>query len=136
MQERNRTMGNTRPPSPGPFVLACEMFVGDDVVNAYGEDLGRIAHIILDVFHGKVVYAVLAYGGVFGIGEKLFAVPWSALRLDAERRCFVLDIPKDGLERTHGFDREHWPAMADPAWAHEVHDAYGAAPYWEGGARL
>jgi hypothetical protein len=129
-------MGSAHRSSPGPFVLSCETFVGDDVVNAGGEDLGRIAHIVLDVFHGKVVYAVLACGGVFGIGEKLFAVPWSALTLDAGRRCLVLDIPKDRLERAGGFDREHWPAMADPAWARELHDAYGAAPYWEDGARL
>jgi len=91
--------------SPGPYVLSCDTFLGDDVVNARGEALGKIAHVVLDVSQGKVAYAVLAYGGVFGIGEKLFAVPWSALVLDAERRCFVLDIPKERLDDWEGGER-------------------------------
>jgi hypothetical protein len=89
-------------------VLPCDTLVGDDVVNAGGEALGRIAHIVLDVSQGKVAYAVLAHGGVFGIGEKLFAVPWSAFVPDAERGCFVLDIQKERLEKARGVDRERW----------------------------
>jgi hypothetical protein len=37
---------------------------------------------MLDVNNGKIAYAVLSCGGVAGIGEKLFAIPWKALKLD------------------------------------------------------
>jgi hypothetical protein len=37
---------------------------------------------MLDMHSGKVVYAVLPFGGFLGLGEKLFAVPWNALVLD------------------------------------------------------
>ena len=34
---------------------------------------------MLDMNTGQVAYAVLAFGGFLGMGEKLFAVPWPAL---------------------------------------------------------
>jgi hypothetical protein len=86
--------------------------------------------VMLDVPSGRIAYGVLARGGVFGIGERLFAIPWDALTLDASRKCFVLDVDRDRLERAPGFDRDHWPAMADPHWAERVHRHYGVPPYW------
>ena len=113
-----------------PFVMAAAMLEGDTVVNRQNEDLGQIEHIMIDVPTGRIAYAVLACGGVLGIGEKLFAVPWGALALDADRSCFVMDIDKSRLEAAPAFDKDHWPSMADPEWAAGVHDYFGIRPYW------
>ncbi len=94
---------------------------GDNVVNSAGEDIGKIEAIMLDVAAGRIAYAVLSFGGFFGIGSKLFAIPWSALTLDAAEKRFLLDISKERLESAPGFDKDHWPAMADRRWATEVH---------------
>src|SRR5687767_3366358 len=69
---------------PGPEVMAARTLKGDKVVNMRGEDLGEIEDIMLDVQSGRIAYAVMSFGGVMGIGEKLFAIPWSALVLDAD----------------------------------------------------
>jgi hypothetical protein len=61
-----------------------------------------------------------SFGGVFGIGSKLFAIPWSALTLDADEKRFILDAPKERLENAPGFDKDHWPSMADQDWAKEL----------------
>lgn len=116
---------------PGPFVMGAETLAGDSVVNVDGEDIGKLEHIMIDVRSGTIAYAVLACGGVFGAREKLFAIPWSALALDASRKCFVLDVARDRLESAPGFDRDHWPRMADPEWAREVHEYFHAPPYWQ-----
>ena len=104
--------------------------VGAEVLDARGEPLGRIAHIVIDATRGRIAYAVLARGGVFGIGETLHAIPWSALTFDAQADAFVLD-GLDRLDPARAFDHDRWPAMEDPAWARAVHDAYQATPYWE-----
>jgi sporulation protein YlmC with PRC-barrel domain len=116
---------------PGPQIMSASTLTGDEVVNQEGEDLGEIDHIMIDVPTGKIAYAVLSFGGFLGVGEKLFAVPWSALTLDADNRQFVLDIDKERLKDAPGFDKEHWPQMAQADWATEVHNFYGAKPYWE-----
>ena len=111
--------------------MAANTLEGNSVVNALGEDLGHIEHIMLDVRRGQIAYAVLSCGGGSGMGDKLFAVPWSALILDTDRECFVLDIRKERLQNAPGFDPNHWPSMADPAWQSEINRYYGARSYWE-----
>jgi len=80
---------------------------------------------------GRVGYAVLSFGGFLGMGEKLFGVPWNALKLDTQNKRFVLDVTKDRLEDAPGFDKDHWPDMADQSWAQGIHSYYGTEPYAE-----
>ena len=115
---------------PGPRLMTASTLEGDEIVNRQGDTLGELEEIMLDVTTGRVAYAVMSAGGFLGMGEKLFAVPWSALTLDTARKCFVLDIPKQRFEEAPGFDKDHWPSMADHQWATQVHDFYGVRPYW------
>lgn len=115
---------------PGPQVMGASTLTGNEVINGLGEDLGEIKEIMLDVPSGRVAYAVLSSGGFFGVGDELYAVPWSALTLDADRKCFVLNVSKEQMESAPGFDKDHWPSMADPTWATDVHNFYGQRVYW------
>ena len=110
---------------PGPDVMGAETLIGNDVCDLKGESLGDIKEIMLDMRSGKVGYAVLAFGGFMGLGEKLFAVPWTALTLDTENKRFTLNVEKDRLKQAPGFNKENWPNMADQAWETEIHS------YWE-----
>jgi hypothetical protein len=76
---------------------------------------------------GRIAYAVLSFGGVLGLGDKLFAVPWSALALDTVNKRFTLGVPKDTLKDAPGFDKGHWPAMADKSWTGVLHKFYGTS---------
>jgi len=116
---------------PGPQIMTADTLTGDDVVNSSGEDLGEIKDIMIDVESGRIAYAVLSFGGFLGLGDKLFAIPWSSLRLDPAGKQFVLDVDKKQLENAPGFDKDHWPSMADTRWANDIHSYYGARPYWE-----
>ena len=60
---------------PGPALMGANTLLGNDVYNKDGEDLGDIKEFMLDMASGKVTYAVLSFGGLLGIGDKLFAVP-------------------------------------------------------------
>jgi uncharacterized protein YrrD len=111
--------------------MSASTLEGDKVVNRQGEDLGEIDEIMLDVPRGKIAYAVMSAGGLMGIGEKLFAIPWSALTLDTDNKCFVLDVDKQRLKDAPGFDKDHWPSMADQQFSTQVHTFYRARPYWE-----
>ena len=116
---------------PGPRIMAADTLEGDKVVNSAGEDLGEIKDIMIDVPSGRVAYAVLSFGGLLGMGDKLFAIPWQVLQLDPPNHRFVLDVDKDRLKSAPGFDKDHWPAMADQAYGGTLHSYYGVRPYWE-----
>jgi len=102
---------------PGPQVMGPSTLSGDSVVDRNGESLGESKEIMIDVPTGRVAYAVLSFGGLLGMGDKLFAVPWLALMLDTDQKQFVLDVDRDRLKDAPGFDKDHWPSMAQPTWA-------------------
>lgn len=114
---------------PGPQLMGADTLNGNDVYNQKDEDLGDIKEIMLDMNSGRVSYAVLSFGGFLGMGEKLFAVPWDALKLDTVNKRFVLNVDKDRLEGAPGFDKDNWPNMSDQTWAQGIHAYYGTKPY-------
>jgi sporulation protein YlmC with PRC-barrel domain len=114
-----------------PNALSASTIIGDSVVNTRGEDLGKIEEIMLDINSGSVAYAVLSFGGFLGLGDKLFAIPWSALTLDEANERFVLDIDKETLKNAPGFDKDNWPKTNNEEWLVTVYDFYGYEPYWK-----
>lgn len=111
-------------PGPGPDLMGANTLIGEDVVSATGENLGDIKEIMLDMHSGKVAYAVLSFGGFLTIGEKLFAVPFSALRLDTVQKAFVLNASREQLKNAPGFDKDDWPDMGDPTWIKAINSFY------------
>ena len=109
--------------------MGANTLTGDDVVNHKEEALGDIKEIMLDMRTGRVAYAVMSFGGFLGLGDKLFAVPWTALTLDTVNKRFVLNVEKDHLENAPGFDKDAWPDMTDAVWVNELHSYYGTKAY-------
>src|SRR5690242_21020435 len=63
-----------------PCVCFASDIVGMKVLSTSGEDLGKIEDVVVNP-GGEVSYAVLAFGGFLGMGDKLFAVPWNVLQV-------------------------------------------------------
>ncbi|MFZ4874056.1 PRC-barrel domain-containing protein [Janthinobacterium sp. Mn2066] len=119
---------------PGPALMGADTLLGDDVYNHSDEQLGDIKEIMLDMRSGQIAYAVLSFGGMLGMGEKLFAVPWERLSLDTINKRFVLDVDKEQLKNAPGFDKNNWPDMASDAWNQQLEDFYGNGARYGSGA--
>ena len=65
---------------PGPDIMAAATLDGNKVMSADGEHVGKISDIMLDVRGGRIAYVVLSEGGFLGMGSRLHAIPWTALR--------------------------------------------------------
>jgi sporulation protein YlmC with PRC-barrel domain len=115
---------------PGPDVMAASTLDGNKVMSSDGEHVGKISDIMLDVRGGRIAYAVLSTGGFLGIGDTLHAIPWSALTLDTDDKCFVLDASAERIKNAPGFDKDNWPSMVDMQWGTSVHEYYNRPPYW------
>ncbi|MBC7835525.1 MAG: PRC-barrel domain-containing protein [Phycisphaerales bacterium] len=101
-----------------------------DVTNAKGENLGDIEDLVLDVERGRIGYAVLSFGGIAGIGDELFAVPWEMLTPAPGSAKMYVTIDKAQLEAMDGFDKDNFPDMADPTWAANTYQRFNREPYW------
>lgn len=105
--------------------------IGTDVVNPQGDNLGDVKEVVIDPRTGRVAYAVVSFGGFLGMGEKLFAIPFSACAYNAVKNECVLDVSKERLKAAPGFDADHWPSISDEKWNRDVYKYYQRSPYWE-----
>lgn len=114
------------------FMLASDV-KGHKVVNKNAEDLGKIEDYMLDLETGRMAYAVLSFGGFLGMGEKLFAIPWSAfnVQLFENDLRIVLNVDKEILTKAQGFDKSQLPLSYSQLSS--VYTYYGYKPYWQTG---
>lgn len=105
--------------------------IGKGVKNPTGKELGQIEEIVLTQ-DGTVGYAVLSFGGFLGLGDKYFAVPWKALRLNETQDRLVLAVGEEKLQNAPGFDKTDWPDVSDPEWILAVHEFYGVPQKGQG----
>ena len=57
------------------LVRANEEVIGRNVTNMQNEDLGTVEDILLQK-RGKAMFMLVRFGDWWGIGGKLFALPW------------------------------------------------------------
>lgn len=113
-----------------PFVLSASSVMGNSVKNLEGEKLGQIEEIMIDMDFGTVAYAVLSFGGFLGMGNKLFAVPWMALKQSGEEDEFILQADRETLKNAPGFDKDDWPQISDRSLGTKIYGHYKIEPYW------
>ncbi len=90
-------------------ILTATSIIGVKVVNKADEDFGWIKDIMINLKDGMIHYLIIEFGGFLGLGEKLFAIPFAALKLNVKEHNFILDVEKTFLETAPGFNPEHWP---------------------------
>jgi sporulation protein YlmC with PRC-barrel domain len=113
------------------LTLSASSLNGNSARNRKGENIGNLKDIMVDVDSGKITYGVLDFGGFLGIGNKLFAVPWSAIDVDTKNEEMIIDVDKKTLENAEGFDQNKWPDFSDRKFETRLHETYNSKPYWE-----
>lgn len=98
--------------------------IGVNVEDPAGKNLGEIKDLVIDWKGGDVQYAVLSFGGILGMGDKLFAIPIDRFQAKADSEKFVLNVDREQLKNAPGFNKDSWPSMADPSWDKDVRGYY------------
>jgi sporulation protein YlmC with PRC-barrel domain len=107
-----------------PDIVKGTKIIGKPVQNLEGKNMGKIEDLAIDELEGDIRYAVLSFGGVLGLGEKYFAIPWEALTLSNDRKHFVLDLEEKVLAQAPGFNKDKWPDFADPEYHVTIYEFY------------
>ena len=106
-------------------LIAASKVTGTSVYDKAGEKLGSIYDVMIDKSSGTARYAVMNFGGLFGIGEHYHPLPWNVLRYDSQLGGYVVDIDRSKLEDApsyHGSDTSAW---GGDNWGGRVNDYYG-----------
>lgn len=101
-----------------------------DVVNPSGEDLGQVQEFMLDIAQGRIAFVVVSFGGILGLTDKWFTLPWELLKWSGGQK-FVLDMPREVLETAPGLDKKTWSEDIDLSWLVKCYAYFACVPYWE-----
>ena len=93
-----------------PTLFSAAMLQGCPVENTRGEVIGHAAGAMIEEESGRLSYMLLREGGVAGVGERLHALPWSAI--DATEGRLRAQVSVDGLAGLPEVDPEHWPTRS------------------------
>jgi len=77
---------------------------GTAVYNDTGDKIGTVEDIVLDKQSNQILFAALGFGGVLGVGEKYYPVPWSLLDYDDNKGGYVVPLSKDRLENAPAYE--------------------------------
>lgn len=111
--DRVTIVGGTQPMGT---VLATEL-QGEPVENSAGEDLATLDDFVIDE-QGRIVGAVVSFGGFLGMGEKSVLLPWEDLTIDGNDGSVMLSMSEEQIEALPEFEpveREDATAANNPA---------------------
>ena len=112
-------------------LISSDKVEGTAVYDRRGEKLGSIHSVMIDKISGKVAYAVMSFGGFLGMGDSYHPLPWHVLTYDTGQGGYVVDLDRNKLEGAPTYGTSETPNWSDRRWGQQVHDYYGARPYWE-----
>ena len=110
-------------------LIASNRVEGTAVYNRDGEKLGRIEYFMVDKRSGQAEYAVLSFGGLFGLGDHHHPLPWNVLVYDSERGGYVVDLDRETLKSGPNFRAGEEPDF-NADYDRRVFDYYGVVYTW------
>lgn len=112
-----------------PTLIASNKVEGTAVYNRQGERLGTIYNFMVDKISGEVRYAVLSFGGLLGIGQDYYPLPWDMLTYDTGMGGYVVDLDKARLENAPRYSADQEPTY-DRDYGQRIYDYYGVNYPW------
>ena len=121
----NTTTTRTPTHSTHHQLISSDKIDGTTVFDAAGEKLGTIRELMIDKQSGEVCNVIVGYGGLFGMGEDNYPMPWKALRFDPDKDGYVLQVGRDKLDpkKAPRFSRDNEPKW-DATYERQVSTYY------------
>jgi hypothetical protein len=118
---------------PNHQLISSEDVEGTNVYDPAGTKIGDIDHLMIDKVSGRVIYAVMSFGGFLGLGHSHYPIPWGALKYDTNLSGYVTGITEQQLKDSPAFSDDSY---SDRNWETAVHQHYGTPFYWEMRSRV
>lgn len=119
-----RDAGETVATNETHRLISSKKVEGTAVYGTDGEKLGHIHNFMVDKHSGKVEYAVLGFGGLFGMGENYHPLPWDALSYDTVKGGYSVNVDRDRLKDGPSYRMDQEPSY-DVEYGRRINDYYG-----------
>jgi hypothetical protein len=111
--------------APSHPLIESNRVEGTRVFDRDAKQIGTIHHLVIEKVTGRVVYAVMSFGGFLGLGAHLYTVPWEKLHFDPGLGGYHTDITEGELE-----EAPQLPHDADRQREEELRRYWNLPSYW------
>ena len=133
-QERAPSRGRTGRDYPGQRsgkpLIESDRVEGTAVYDRSGKRIGTVERVMIDKISGRVAYAVMSFGGFFGVGADEYAVPWRMLDYDPRLGGYHFQITAEQLRRAPSLSGDRGQDWPDRQSEQDLHDYYRVSYYW------
>jgi sporulation protein YlmC with PRC-barrel domain len=91
-------------PSGHTTAILASKVRGTPVYNDAGDKIGTVEDIVLDKQSNQILFAALGFGGVLGMGEKYYPVPWSMLDYSEDKGGYVVPLNKESIKKAPAYE--------------------------------
>lgn len=117
-------------PSGHTEAIRAKTVIGTSVCNLAGEKIGTIEDVVLDKTSNNIMYAVVGFGGVLGMGEKFHPIPWSALDYEPSKGAYVVPYDKEQLKAAPAASIDELTGHDGVAWRDQSYAYWQTPTYW------
>ena len=78
-------------------LIASDGIEGTLVRRHNGDKIGRIERLMIEKASGTIVYAVMSFGGLFGLADNHYQILWSLHKYNRSLDAYGSDIPDEQL---------------------------------------
>jgi hypothetical protein len=103
---------------PDRRLISSEDVQGTVVYGAGDKAIGEIDHLLIDKVSGRVLYAVMSFGGFLGLAHSHYPIPWAALKYDTNLGGYRTGITEGRLRDAPEFSDDSWE---DRDWEARAH---------------
>ena len=115
-----------------PTLVATNKLAKYRITNEKKEGLGRVETFLVDLCNWKTPFVIASFGGIEGLTDKWYAIPYELLDFKTERQEFILSVPQKVIKKAPGVAPTKWgPKRIDLRWLSEACRYYDCIPYWE-----
>ena len=98
-------------------MISSDKVEGTAVFDRKGEKLGTVRKLMIGKLDGQIRYVVMGFGGLFGMGEDSYPLPWDSLEYDTKVGGYKMkNLSKDDLDREKA---PSFPRGQDPDWSED-----------------
>ena len=117
-------------PASAKPVIESDRVEGTAVYDRSSKRIGTVERVMIDKISGRVAYAVMSFGGFFGLGADEYAVPWSMLDYDPGLGGYRIQITAEQLRSAPSLSRARGQDWPDRQSEQNLHDYYQVSYYW------
>src|SRR5262245_60121348 len=117
-------------PSEHTSAIRAKKVIGTTVKDQAGQKIGEVEDVVLDKQSNNIMFGVVSFGGVLGIGEKYHPIPWSSLNYNETEGAYIVNFTKEQLKAAPSDSIEELTRNDGVSYRDRAYDYYKAKRDW------